>query len=87
MKKKEEKKSLLSLYLQFIMSFVVIIFIILYFVNKKYVLPLELSLGATLIIMGYNNKVFYKRKNVTILYIIIGVVLVVFSILQFLGVR
>ena len=68
MKKNKEKKSFITLYLQFIMTIVVIVFSILFFVDRKYLGFLELSLGVILVIMGYNNKFFYKRKNTTLLY-------------------
>lgn len=86
MKKNKEKKSFITLYLQFIMTIVVIVFSILFFVDRKYLGFLELSLGVILVIMGYNNKFFYKRKNTTLLYVVIGIILIGLSILQFLGV-
>lgn len=86
MKTSQKEKSKISLYLQFIFSIAVILSIIFYFINRQNISYLEFFLGITLVIMGYNNKRFYQRKNMTILYLIIGIFLIIFSIVQFLGV-
>lgn len=86
MKTSQKEKSKISLYLQFIFSVAVIISIVFYFVNHQNISYLEFFLGITLVVMGYNNKQFYQRKNMTILYFVIGISLILFSIVQFLGV-
>jgi hypothetical protein len=33
-------------------------------------------LGLLMLIMAYNNKIFYKRKYMTYIYLVIGVILI-----------
>lgn len=84
--KTKEKKTKLSLYLQFVLSIIVIISVVFYFLDHRNISYLEFFLGSNLLVMGYNNKHFYRRKNVTILYFVIGIGLLLFSIIQFFGV-
>ena len=42
-------------------------------------------LGITLLIMGLNNYLIYKRKNLTILYLIIGLGSIILAILKLIG--
>lgn len=72
--------------LQFIFTILVIVFGILYFINGDFNKWFLLSLGLALIIMAYNNHMFYKRANFTILYLVVGVIILIISILNFLGV-
>ena len=85
MKAKKKENSKVSLYLQFLLSIIVIVFIILYFIHHQNI-SLEFFLGSTLFVMGYNNNKFYQRKNMTVLYYVIGMILILFSIVQFFGV-
>ncbi len=72
--------------LQFIFTILVIVFGILYFINGDFNKWFLLSLGLALIIMAYNNHMVYKRANFTILYLVVGVIILIISILNFLGV-
>lgn len=83
---KKGKKSLISLYLQIILSIVTIILGILSFIHSSYVSWFQLILGIDLIIMAYNNQVFYHRRYFTLFYIIAGLCFLVLSILHFMGV-
>lgn len=82
----KKKKSLLTLYLQIIISVCCIVLLIMYFINNKYLPYLIMTLGVDLLVIGYNNMLFYKRKNLTVSYMFFGVVLFIYGILKLLGV-
>lgn len=82
---KKNKKS--SLYLQLLLSIIVIVCVVFYFMNNQNVFYLEFFLGLTLVTMGYNNKKFYHRENMTGLYFLVGLGLVIFSFIHFFGVQ
>ena len=94
MSKKEDNKispvnrfNILWVNIQVIMTILVVIFLILSFVSsKKYFLGMEVCMGLDLLVMAYNNYLIYKRKNVTVMYAIIGVLVLVYALLGFIGV-
>ncbi len=94
MSKKEDNKispvnrfNILWVNIQVIMTILVVIFLILGFVSsKKYFLGMEICMGLDLLVMAYNNYLIYKRKNVTVMYAIIGVLVLVYALLGFIGV-
>ena len=46
----------------------------------------QLFLGLTLLIMAYNNQIIYRRRRATILYSIIGVVLLILDLIMYISV-
>ena len=71
--------------IQFILTITVIIFGIVTIINPNLLYIFELILGITLLIMGLNNYLIYKRKNLAILYLIIGLGSCFLAILKLLG--
>ena len=94
MSKKEDNKispvnrfNILWVNIQVIMTILVVILLILSFVSsKKYFLGMEVCMGLDLLVMAYNNYLIYKRKNVTVMYAIIGVLVLLYALLGFIGV-
>ena len=89
MKKKSviNEFNILYVIIQMILTIVALVFAILsVFVNKKYNNLFLLFMGIDLIVVGINNYKIYKRKNLTIIYIIVGVILLVSAILKMIGV-
>ena len=87
-KKQQEKKfSYLKvlIILQFILTIGLIIFGIVTIFKTDLLYIFEIFLGVTLLVMGLNNFLIYKRRNLTILYIIIGLGSIVLAVLQLLG--
>ncbi len=87
--KRENPKTnanMLTLYLQASFSILTIIFIIVYFISKDTVALLQLSLSFTLLLTGYNNYKTYHRKNVTILYFGIGIIILILAIISIMGI-
>ncbi len=81
-----KKNFKLTIYLQLVLSIITLVLFVMYLINNKYLSFLELALGFNLLVTGYNNEKVYKRRNLTILYIIFGIVMIVISIIKFLGV-
>ena len=68
--------------IQIILTILVLVFLILSLVvDKKYFLGMEIFIGLDLLIMGLNNHLIYKRKNITIMYVLIGICVLIYAIL------
>ena len=87
--KKQQEKSFSYLkaliILQFVLTIGLIIFGIVTIFNTDLLYIFEIFLGITLLVMGLNNFLIYKRRNLTILYIIIGLGSIVLAVLKLLG--
>ena len=87
--KQQQEKSITHLkvliVIQFILTITVIIFGIVTIFNTDLLYIFELILGIALLVMGLNNYLIYKRKNLTILYLIIGLGSLILAILKLLG--
>lgn len=89
-KAKKEKEPNITFFkvlitIQFILTISVIILGIVTIINTDLLYIFELLLGITLLIMGLNNYLIYKRKNLTILYLIIGLGSIILAILKLIG--
>lgn len=86
-KQQEKSKNYLKalIILQFFLTIGLIIFGIVTIFNTDLLYIFEIFLGITLLVMGLNNFLIYKRRNLTILYIIIGLGSIVLAILKLLG--
>ena len=71
--------------LQFFLTIGLIIFGIVTIFKTDLLYIFEILLGITLLVMGLNNFLIYKRRNLTILYIIIGLGSIVLAVLKLLG--
>ena len=87
--KQQQEKSITYLkvliIIQFILTITVMIFGIITIFNTQLLYIFEIILGITLLVMGLNNYLIYKRKNLTIFYLIIGLGSIVLAILKLLG--
>ena len=69
----------ISLYIQAFLMIVLVGTGIAYFFTDKHdiiYMIAEAVLGLLMFIMAYNNKIFYKRKYMTYIYLVIGVILI-----------
>ena len=78
-------KKKIGIYIQFVITFFVLIFGLISFFRHGFYPIFELSMGFDLLLMAYNNHVVHKNK-VTILYFIFGFLLIVSGVLSVLGV-
>ena len=87
--KKQQEKSFsylkVLIILQFFLTIGLIIFGIVTIFKTDLLYIFEILLGITLLVMGLNNFLIYKRRNLTILYIIIGLGSIVLAVLKLLG--
>lgn len=67
--------------LQMVLTFLTIIVFVLFIFHSKMLSYLQLSLGVTLLVMGYNNQIIYKRAKFTVAYVFVGIILLVLCIL------
>lgn len=67
----------ISLYVQlFLLICLVGTFVAYFFFDKEIMMPIIYGVLALLMfIMAYNNKNFYKRKYMTYIYLVLGVIL------------
>ncbi len=86
--KKQQEKSFSYLkaliILQFVLTIGLIIFGIVTIFKTDLLYIFEIFLGITLLVMGINNFLIYKRRNLTILYLIIGLGSIILAVLQLL---
>lgn len=84
--KKQEKKYIIWLiYMQFFFTILLILFGLVSLFKKGALPFFELFLSLTLILMGLNNKLIYKRAYMTFLYFGCGIFFFLFSLLSFIG--
>lgn len=74
--------------IQFILTFACLVLGImcLFSDNKLLIDSLEIIAGVDLIIMGINNYIVYKKTKVTIIYTIVGLIMILIVVLTKLGV-
>ena len=85
-KNNKKNNNHIFLYLQAIFALITVVLTIVYILNKSITGFLQLSLGLTILIMGYNNYKVYHRKFLTLVYVLVGVILITLSVITFLGV-
>lgn len=54
--------------------------------ENSFTVPIEVLVGITLLIMAYNNVKLFKRKGLTIIYIVFGLISLIVGILGYFGV-
>lgn len=57
-----------------------VLFGVLSIFNSKMLKFLNLSLGLSLLSMAYNNYIIYKRKLFTLIYLIVGIIVLIAAI-------
>ena len=75
-------------YIQFVLTFACVVLCILYFVgnNKNYLDILEVTAGIDLILMGIVSQLVHKKIKLTLLYAIVGVIMIMTVVLSKVGV-
>lgn len=54
--------------------------------ENSFTIPIEVLVGITLLIMAYNNSKLFKRKGLTTIYIVFGLISLIVGILGYFGV-
>ena len=73
-----------SLIMQFIGIIVLIISVITSIIIKNYSFS-YIIMGILLLIISYNNKVFYKRKHMTLIYLLVGIYAICMGVFYVIG--
>lgn len=79
-KQKKKDNSKIFLTVQLILTISLLILGILSFIYKDLYFYFKLLLGITIIDMGINNKLIYKRLNATYVYLGVGVIIILFAV-------
>ena len=53
--------------------------------EHSFTVPIEVLVGITLLLMAYNNYSLFKRRGMTIVYIIFGVLSLIVGIMGYFG--
>lgn len=74
--------------IQFLLTVACLVLGIIYLAgnNRLYLDVLEITAGADLILMGISNYIIYKKTKVTILYVLVGIIMIMTVVLNKLGV-
>jgi len=75
----------LFLTLQFIALVVSIILYIVSFFTPSVKVFAKIVLAILLIIMAYNNHTYFKRKYITIAYVIFGIIFMINAVMELIG--
>lgn len=75
----------INIFMQIIISFLLIIYIVVSLFVEEFSGVVKMLFALTLMLMGYNNIVIFKRKGFSILYFITGIYLLVMAVLEAYG--
>ena len=70
----------IGLFIQSVLFIAMFITLIMSLFIKEIIFVSEILLGLSLIVVGVNNKYIYKRKYMTAIYIIFGILSIVLTI-------
>lgn len=73
--------------LQLFLTFFTLGLFIWYIVDSDMIYVFQLFLGLTLLVMAYNNQIIYRRKNATVLYAVVGIILIILDFIMYVGVH
>lgn len=70
--------------LQLFLTFFTLGLFIWYIVDSDMIYTFQLFLGITLLVMAYNNQIIYRRNKATVMYAVVGIVLLVLCALSYI---
>lgn len=71
--------------LQVVFTILTVIMLVWYLFDASAWHFLQIVLGLTMIIVGYNNKIIYNRPKFAWVYYIVGAILIIFDIILLIG--
>ena len=86
MKTKIHRYNIIFIDIQILLTIITFILFILYLFNNKLLGLLQLFLGITLFALSFNNYKIYNKKNMTFIYLVVGIIVFVSGILHLVGV-
>lgn len=80
---KMEKNNDLGLMIQFILIFWIIVFSIITLLEQAFFNGMEILISLTLLVMAYNNHKTFKRKYLTLVYILAAIIIILSLFIKF----
>lgn len=68
--------------LQVVLTILTVIIFVIFLFKPNMSNYLQFSLGSSLIVMAYNNHIIYKTEKMTVVYLIVGIILLILSFLS-----
>ena len=84
-KLKEYNNDQIGLFVQTILTELLIIFAIINFITSIFVPVFYAIIVMLMFTMAYNNYKFYKKKYMTIVYIVFGIFVLITTLLEYFG--
>lgn len=78
--------NILGINIQIVVTIIVAILGILSLFLKQLFPFFQLAMAMDLFLLAYNNHKVYQRKKITLMYIVCGILLILFAVLLLLGV-
>lgn len=72
---------------QLFLTFLTLGLFIWYIIDGEIIYLFQLFLGLTLLVMAYNNQIIYHRRRATVLYAVIGTILLILDLIMYIGVH
>lgn len=73
--------------IQLFLTFLTIGLFIWYIIDSDIIYLFQFFLGITLLVMAYNNQIIYRRKLATVIYSVVGVILLILDLIMYIGVH
>ncbi len=73
--------------IQLFLTFLTIGLFIWYIIDSDIIYLFQFFLGITLLVMAYNNQIIYRRKLATVIYSIVGIILLILDLIMYIGVH
>lgn len=82
---KEHSNKTVGLLVQAVLTLLVLIFGIIIIIDFKFLPVFYAVVSITMFTMAYNNNKFYHKKNMTAIYIIIGLFVLITTVMEYLA--
>lgn len=86
MKNKINRSNIVLVNIHIILTVASFVAFIMYLFNNDMWYILQFTLGITILFLAYMNYKVFNKKSYSFLYLIVGIVLIVFNILSLVGV-
>ena len=78
--------NILYVNIQAILTICTCVLLVIYFFNNKALWLLEIFGGLTLLMMSFNNYIIYRKSKFTVVYLVIGIITIIFGIVNLMGI-
>lgn len=78
--------NILYVNIQAILTICTCVLLVIYFFNNKVLWLLEIFGGLTLLMISFNNYIIYRKGKFTVVYLVIGIITIIFGIVNLMGI-